>query len=197
MCRTGIPISRSILPILLVNFWSKLYSKNFAIIFWSKLCSLLQNLTPPAMSRTLHLLLRAHRLLTQTTAFTHLLGGLGPQAFGPAVELGIPIPSNQRRLMFAYSNINGVAWCRDSHSPSKVPYHYHMQGKQYKTPCHKKYLTKIPSYWKMASYPLIKEGQLSHKNINCAGTPMFYTTGINQLPISLNNIFSQSRRLAF
>ena len=38
-----------------------------------------------------------------------------------------------------------------------------MQGKQYKTPCHKKYLTKIPIYWKMVSYPLIKEGQLSHK----------------------------------
>ena len=28
---------------------------------------------------------------------------------------------------------------------------------------HKKYLTKIPIYWKMVSYPLIKEGQWSHK----------------------------------
>ena len=28
----------------------------------------------------------------------------------------------------------------------------------------------------MVLYPLIKEGQLSHKNVNCAGTPMFYTT---------------------
>ena len=28
---------------------------------------------------------------------------------------------------------------------------------------HKKSHTKIPTYWKMVSYPLIKEGQLSHK----------------------------------
>ena len=34
-------------------------------------------------------------LLMQTTAFAHLLGGLGPRAFGPVVELGIPIPSDQ------------------------------------------------------------------------------------------------------
>ena len=85
------------------------------------------------MSRTLHLSLRARPLLTQTTAFTHLLGGLGPRAFGPAVELEFPSPP-----------INGVARCWDSSSISEVPYHCHMQGKQYKTPCHKKYLTKIP-----------------------------------------------------
>ena len=79
--------------------------------------------------------------------------------------------------MFAYANTNGVARCRDSRSPSEVPYHCHMLGKQYKPPPprHKKYLTKVPTYWKMVSYPLIKEGQLSHKNVNCAGTPMFYT----------------------
>ena len=114
--------------------------------------SLLQNLTPPAVSRTLRLSLRARRLLMQTTAFAHLLSGLGPQAFGPAVELGIPIPSDQwRRLVPAFP------------LPSEVPYHCHMQGKQYKTPHHKKYLTKIPTYWKMSWYPLIKESQLSHK----------------------------------
>ena len=91
-------------------------------------------------------------LAQETTAFAHLLGGLGPRAFGPAVELESPSPP-----------INGVARCRDSSSISEVPYHCHMQGKQYKTPRHKKYLTKIPTYWKMSSYPLIKEGQRSHK----------------------------------
>ena len=35
---------------------------------------------------------------------------------------------------------------------------------------------KNTTYWKMVSYPFIKEGQLSHKNVNCAGTSMFYTT---------------------
>ena len=28
----------------------------------------------------------------------------------------------------------------------------------------------------MVSYPLIKEGQLSHNHVNCAGTPISYTT---------------------
>ena len=46
--------------------------------------------------------------------------------------------------MFAYANINGVARYQDSRSPSDIPYHCHMQRKQYKTPRHKKYLTKIP-----------------------------------------------------
>ena len=35
-------------------------------------------------------------LAQETTAFAHLLGGLCPWACGPAVELGIPIPSDQR-----------------------------------------------------------------------------------------------------
>ena len=35
--------------------------------------------------------------------------------------------------------------------PSEVPYHCHMQGEPYKTPRHKKYLTKIPTYCKMVS----------------------------------------------
>ena len=48
-------------------------------------------------------------LAQETTAFAHLLGVLCPRACGPAVELGIPIPSDQGRLMFAYANINGVA----------------------------------------------------------------------------------------
>ena len=104
-------------------------------------------------------------LAQETTAFAHLLGVLCPLACGPAVELEIPIPSDQRLLMFAYANINGVARCRDSRSPSKVPYHCHMQREPYKTPCHKKSHTKIPkysntknptkipTYWKMVSYP--------------------------------------------
>ena len=83
-------------------------------------------------------------LAQETTAFAHLLSGLGPRAFSPAVELGIPIPSNQCLLMFAYANTNGVARCWDSRSPSEVPYHCHMQGEPYKTPHHKKNLTKIP-----------------------------------------------------
>ena len=73
-------------------------------------------------------------LAQETAAFAHLLGVLCPRACGPAVELGIPISSDQRWLMFAYANINGVARCRDSLSPSGVPYHCHMQGKQYKPP---------------------------------------------------------------
>ena len=47
---------------------------------------------PTAVSRTLRLSLRARRLLTQTTAFAHLLDGLGPRTFGPAVELESPSP---------------------------------------------------------------------------------------------------------
>ena len=39
-----------------------------------------------------------------------------------------------------------------------------------------KNLTKIPTHWKMSWYPLIKEVQLSHKNVNCTGAPMFYAT---------------------
>ena len=35
-------------------------------------------------------------LAQETTAFAHLLSSLCPQACGPAVELGIPIPSSQR-----------------------------------------------------------------------------------------------------
>ena len=35
-------------------------------------------------------------LAQETTAFAHLLSGLGPRALGPAVELGIPIPSDQQ-----------------------------------------------------------------------------------------------------
>ena len=110
------------------------------------------------MSRTLRLSLGARRLLTQTTAFTHLLSGLGP-----AVELESPSPPINAVWFLAYANINGVTRCRDSSSISEVPYHCHMQGKQYKPPRHKKYLTQIPTYWKMVSYLLIKEGQLSHK----------------------------------
>ena len=97
--------------------------------------------------------------------------------------------------MFAYANINGVARCRDSSSISKVPYHCHMQGKQYKTPHHKKCLTKIPTYWKMVSYPLIKEGQLSHKNVNCAGTPMCYTTYLT-VKIALAKVHFVTKRNA-
>ena len=77
-------------------------------------------------------------LAQETMAFAHLLSGLGPRAFGPAVELGTPSPP--------INAVNGVARCRDSRSPSEVPYHCHMQGKPYKTPRHKKYLTKIPKY---------------------------------------------------
>ena len=46
--------------------------------------------------------------------------------------------------MFAYANINAVTQCRDSRSPSEVPYHCHMQGEPYKTPRHKKSHTKFP-----------------------------------------------------
>ena len=83
-------------------------------------------------------------LAQETTAFTHLLGVLCPRACGPVVELGIPIHSDQRLLMFSYANINGVARCWDSCSPSEVSYHCHMQGEPYKTPHHKKSHTKIP-----------------------------------------------------
>ena len=70
----------------------------------TSLRSLLQNLTPPAMSRTLRLSLGARRLLMQTMAFTHLLGGLGPRAFGPAVDLEFPIPVFAWSSLFACTN---------------------------------------------------------------------------------------------
>ena len=35
-------------------------------------------------------------LAQETMAFAHLLGGLGPRAFGPAVDLEFSIPSDQR-----------------------------------------------------------------------------------------------------
>ena len=109
-------------------------------------------------------------LAQETTAFAHLLGVLCPRACGSAVELGIPIPSDQRSWMFAHANINGVARCQDSHSPSEVPCHCHMQGEPYKTPATTSptqkyqsivtqiYLTKIPHIGKWSR------------------TPMFYTT---------------------
>ena len=80
--------------------------------------SLLRNLAPPTMRRSLRLSLGACHLLKQTTAFAHLCGGLYPRASGPAVELESPILSDQRWLMFAKANINGVARCRDSSSNS-------------------------------------------------------------------------------
>ena len=77
----------------------------------------------------------------------------------PCSEAGNPHPLRSTLIDVC----NGVARCRDSRSPSEVPYHCHMQEKQHNPPRHKKYLTKIPTYWKMSQYPLIKEGQLSHK----------------------------------
>ena len=73
-------------------------------------------------------------LAQETTAFAHLLCVLCPRACGPAA------------LRWSWESpsppIN--ADCRDSCSPSEVPYHCHMQGEPYKTPCHKKSHTKIP-----------------------------------------------------
>ena len=71
-------------------------------------------------------------LAQETMAFAQLLSGLGPWAFSPGVELGIPIPFDQCCLMFAYANINGVARCCYSCSPNKVPYHCHIQGEPLK-----------------------------------------------------------------
>ena len=97
-------------------------------------------------------------LARETTAFAHLLGVLCPRACGGA---GNPHPLQSTLIDVC----NGVARCRDSRSPSEVPYHCHMQGEPYKTPRHKKYLTKIPkysntknptkipTYWKMSWYP--------------------------------------------
>ena len=99
-------------------------------------------------------------LAQETTAFAHLLGILCPWACGGAGN-----PHSLRSTLIDVCNINGVARCRDSRSTSKVPYHCNMQGEPYKTPCHKKYLTKIPkysntknptkipTYWKMSWYP--------------------------------------------
>ena len=66
--------------------------------------SLLQNLTPPAVSRMLRLSLGARHLLMQTTAFAHLLDGLGPRAFGPAVDLEFPILVFAQSSSFAQAN---------------------------------------------------------------------------------------------
>ena len=65
--------------------------------------------------------------------------------------------------MFAYANINGVTRCWDSRSPSEVPYHCNMQGKQYKLPPPTRSTSQKYHILKMVSYPLIKEGQPSHK----------------------------------
>ena len=68
------------------------------------------------MSRMLSLSLRAHQLLTQTMAFTHLLSDLGPRTFGPAVELESPSPSIDTDWCLR----NGVARCWDSSSNSMI-----------------------------------------------------------------------------
>ena len=76
-------------------------------------------------------------LIAQSSSFAYANNGFRssarwPRSSGlwPCCGAGIPI--------------NGVARCRDSSSISEVPFHCHMQGKQYKPPHHKKYLTKIP-----------------------------------------------------
>ena len=62
---------------------------------------------------------------------------------------------------------------------TQVPYHCHMQGKQYKPPRHKKYLTKIPKYSNAKIYltkiPRKFTTKIPHIG-KCPGTPMFYTT---------------------
>ena len=81
--------------------------------------SLLRNFAPAAVSRSLRLSLGARRLLAQTTAFAHLLGGLGARAFGPAVELESPSPfSLGARCLLAQTT--AFARCRDSSSNSVV-----------------------------------------------------------------------------
>ena len=38
---------------------------------------------------------------------------------------------------------------------------------------------------KVCWYPLIKEGQQRHKNVNCAGTPIYYTTVGFRFPVTI------------
>ena len=127
------------------------------------------------MGRTLRLSLRACRLLTQTTAFAHLLGGLGPRAFGPVVELESPFPSSLGACCLQLSLHAGIpaplarshtiVICKENNMnppPQEVPHknsHQRKTSQKFQTIV----LIKIPTYWKMVSYPLIKEGQLSHK----------------------------------
>ena len=103
-------------------------------------------------------------LAQETTAFAHLLGGL-VLGLRPCSGAGNPHPLRSMLIdvcvMFAYTNINGVAQCQDSRSPSKVPYHCHMQENNIKPPPQEvphKNTMKIPHIGKRP------------------GTSMFYTT---------------------
>ena len=116
-------------------------------------------------------------LIAQSSSFAYANNGFHasarwPRSWGlqPCGGAGNPHPLRSTLIDVAYENINGVTRCRDSRSPSEVPYHCHMQGEPYNTPPppphHKKSHTKvpkysntknptkIPTYWKMSWYPM-------------------------------------------
>ena len=110
-------------------------------------------------------------LIAQSLSFAYTNNGFHssarwPRSSGlrPCGGAGIPIPSDQN------ANINGITRCRDSSSISEVPYHCHMQGKQYKNPT-----TRSTSQ----KYQSIVTQKIQQKFLHigkCLGTPMFYIT---------------------
>ena len=145
------------------------------------------------MSRSLRLSLGARRLLAQTTTFAHLLGGLGPRAFGPAVELESPSQSSLgARCLFVQTT--AFARCRDSSSNSKVHTIVICKGSNIKPPATRstsqkyqsivtqkikqKMKTKIPTQKIIKKFPHIGKWSL---------TPKYYTTGCKNRPRNPRN----------
>ena len=94
-------------------------------------------------------------LKQETTAFALLLGGLCPRACALLTQtsmasLGAGIPAPLARY-------HTIVICKGNHikpPATRSPIQRFPSAKN---------LVKIPTYWKMFWYPLIKEGQLSHK----------------------------------
>ena len=106
--------------------------------------SLLRNLAPSTMRRSLCLSLGACHLLKQTTAFTHLHTGLYPRACGLAVELESPSPPiNADRCLLKQTSMASLGAGIPAPIAWTIPLSYARETIS-NPPHHKKYLTKIP-----------------------------------------------------
>ena len=97
-------------------------------------------------------------LAQETTAFAHLLSGLGPRAFGPAVELGIPIPfrSTLIDVCLHKHQCNGFTRCQDSRPPARYHTIVICKENNIKPPATRSTSQKYhenTTYWKMSRYP--------------------------------------------
>ena len=111
-------------------------------------------------------------LITQSSLFVYANNGFHSSAWWsrssglqPCGGAGIPISSDP-----PLARSHTIVICKENNIKSPAT-----RGTSQKFPSVKN-LTKIPTHWKTSWYPLIKEVQLSHKNVNCTGAPMFYTT---------------------